>query len=520
MLHVDNATLILVKNLLSKDRNLISSFINSLKPDESSYNFKEIGVTGKMGVGVIEQGDSRIDFNSWINKYKNINVLEVIPFKDKEQIDHIAIKLHVDDTQKTYYLKYISSRYYEMTENDFIELLHAQAHSTSIKERIKKYLLETTLPEEDISIISSMNVEDYLKTNTGKSRLDFDLGNLILEIQKECKKSGSKFLIPQKFSNMFMCVDYEKEALANMSEEDKLKHVPFSEIFYLDNSTSEDYKTLIDMQKCSEEIYQDIMKDFQSVCTDFSDKFKTIEDLKTIFSKEAEADFYNYPTGNIINVMILTCKRNKVEIIFPPSLGEKVQFPFKNSLNDPEYIPENERYLPINNKNAYTDLFFTEIDLSSFEMIPTATIEQAKKDFLSILEFCENFAKRTGSFYVECFNSAKIFLTHLENNLKSDPQGTDDLLTFLKSEHFIDFQAHSLQTLEQNIRSIDIFLKLRLSKKTITNILVLSITNVIGGMGAWNDQGFQDPNDNKDLNYSIEELTSRYRNFLVATLNS
>lgn len=520
MLHVDNATLILVKNLFSKDRNFISSFINSHNSEGSNYNFKQISVTGKMGIGVIELNDSRMDFHTWLNKYKNINVLEIIPFKDKEQINHIAIKLQLDDTQKTFFPKFHSSRYYEMTENDFIELLNAQDNPTSIQERIKKYLLETTIQEEDISIINSMSLVDYLKSNLGKARLDFELGNFILEIQKECKKSGKTFLIPSKFGHMFICTDYEKEAMNNMSEEEKSKHIPLNEIFYLNNATSEDYKNLIDAQKCSEEIYQDIMKDFHSIDKNYVDKFKTTEDLKAIFSKENEEDFYNYPTGNVINDIILTCRRNKAEIVFPPSLDEKVQFPFKDSLNDPEFIPENERYLPINNKNAYTDLFFTEIDLSSFEMSSATTIEQAKKDLLYILDFCENFAKRTGSFYVDCFKSAKIFLVHLENSLKNDPPGIDDVLAFLKSEHFTDFQAQSIQTLEHNIRSIDIFFNLRLSKKSITNILVLSITNVIGGMGAWNDQGVQDPSDNKDLDYSIEELSSRYRHFLIATLNS
>lgn len=519
MLRVDDGALIMLKFLLSKDEKARLNFLDAYQNDNSYYHFNTIETPKKLGVGVIEQGKGAANFYTWIKNNSNIKVLELFALKDREAIFQTALKLDIAGVSRVFSIQYKNSRSHEISNTDFIELINSQKNKSVIQERLKNYLLEISFTEEDRAALAAMDLESFLKTTKGQRCLDLEMGNLIAEIQKDCKRSGDSFIIPKNLEHSLECIDYEKEMLAKMSAEEKLNFVERHEVFIINNAVGKDYQDLIEAQTQSATIYKNIWENFISLGEDLKEKFKTIDELKEIFKEEKAEEFYTYPTANILNSIIVFCKKNAQKIIFPNNLKDRILY--INDMNsEPEFLPEHERYLPLPNKNSYSDIMLTELATNSFDLLPVVNFAEAKKEFLELLSFCENLSKRAESYFEECFKSARLILSLGEKITLSKQPDKNELMSFIQSSHFQEFSEHSKYTLQKNVESLDIFFQLVLPKDKLIQLLVLSITNVMGGMGSWNDQYFEDENDNKDYTYSLEKFPQVYQNFFVQAMNS
>lgn len=513
MFKIDDYILLVSKCLLSQDKQKALEFIDNHLSGQTPYQFKLLNVINSYCIGFEKTNAEVVEFSNWIMQRKSQAPMRVGELKKGTTHDYpLVLFADQQDKKECYSLKPTYPWPYKLNERDFLVLIEEQKNSDAIKLRLANYLINLADDQSVKDSIDSKGFNNFILSASGKSLLASYIFDFLVEIQRECQKAGSKIQVSEKFKSLLYTQDEDRDIYNSLSPEEQKYYVWQEELFFIPDGSGAEFKELILAQHCSEKIFIHLYESLILTSEDYKQKISSFDEFKKIFEIQSLDDFYFYPVSSFARGIVRTCKENNQSLVIPMNLKERVVY-FSAPPADPElkkeYIPTNQILYPTPGESVnYTNYLFSERETISLENEEHFQYQFSLQKFLEMTKFCEDFCNRVQSPFKNYFKSTRLLL---------DRSLVFTVATPIKIEVG---DAEVEEIINETINSLDLIVKLGVNKETITDLLALSIADVSGAMGSWNDQYFQNEKDQSDYIYTLENFFDARRRFFVAVLNT
>lgn len=292
--------------------------------------------------------------------------------------------------------------------------------------------------------------------------------DLLRTAQHFCARRGQDFKIPESL---------KLKLVKHANFEDPLFGDPYAP-YFSGKPQAADLAAWVDAQADSASKWKKMAEDLSSFL-DPSSKLGAVfstslsaDSIRDGFLKLSEEDLYQLPIGNIALAL-------GPNFVIPEALKDKFTYPERPP------IPDNQLWGAVDNPETWQMLLFQLLHQSKPEsfLAPHPSVEvssftEALPEFrLAVKEIAE-FAKRHNSVFQEPFRLALWVLDHPEAPLTAAK---------LQSE---GFSETAIRVTAQSFTS-GLLEALQLPPSVVRVGLALELVDQFGGMGSWNDQGFE-----------------------------
>lgn len=442
------------------------------------YELKEPRKPNAVSLGVVVNNQEQ-SFDHWLKETQEKTVVSVSFFyyssQQQDLAPHMAaafagssdllMEVKTKTDSKVFKLVTYFSPSYEILPQQFIEVLNAQPDQQLVWSRASDLILQSN-KLNNLSVFNSEETREYLQTQEGGHVFGYLVSDLIKEIQIECSINNQTFIIPEAFKSLFV------------------KHQPFGfeddrDYVYLYNLldvTAEDILTLAEAQSFEPEIWGQL-NTFVAEWQDETMPPMPVEQWKgKIMSYDH--DMLQRIVNHVCRSIAKLCEDKKLLPVIPETLA-KIFGPNEEDRKraNARSKGEKDRWSLQSTKQPWEYYAFRELDVDRLAADPDAT--ETRLAFEKALREIQAFAKEIGSPFEGAFLLA-LFILH---DLKTfDPEQVEkQLLANNSSEHAVDVMKRQLWMAEQ-------FGNLGFSNDQIKGLMALSVADVFGGMGSWNDQ--------------------------------
>jgi hypothetical protein len=228
----------------------------------------------------------------------------------------------------------------------------------------------------------------------------------------------------------------------------------------------------------------------------------------------SEDEFQNLLYANIIDEIQKSCRTHGREIVIPASLKDKIGS--SGPPDDPEeakkYIPAKERLSLVSNPEPYELYLFRPLP-DPLPLQPVPRFDDVRADFVKSLKQAEAYATKVASPFFEAFKLAAFVLETDEPALRN--VRTDDIDEHVQKLASLGFSETAQDIFRSDLCRTGEFEMYAWPEERSRALLALSIADVFGGMGSWNDQALDDP----EYSAVSSDLFRNLRRFYVAALN-
>jgi hypothetical protein len=467
--------------------------------------------------GVISMGGTAIDgtdqgLTAWLKSLQAESVCDVFfGWNDLPQngllAPHLAaafagtqqLLMHVvtKSQQRSYLLRTIFSPQYEITTDQFVEVIDAQSQLKILWDRIADMILESN-QMNGREVFDRSEIKQHLQS-AGLSTYDFMLGQILQEVQVECAIVGSPFRIPPKFTSLFVKSDFP---FGDDNRETVFLY-PLREVSPLE------LLALVSAQPFHEGIWERYVLEADSFSTTLpTHPANAWPSALGALSKEDLATVTNI----ICRVICLECEERRVQRVIPAALADAF---------GPDEIDHqraqvrsragNDRWYLESNHHPWEAYFLSEISLISDVKNQNS---DAKITFLSALNRITTFARKIESPFAEAFALATFLLSTKFPSGTFDEGHGQEIQKTLKAKDFSEQAALHFQNVIQYAPDM---LVLGFPDMKIRSLLAISIADVFGGMGSWNDQIIE--HDHETYQSVSAELFEALKQFFAETLS-
>jgi len=406
-------------------------------------------------------------------------------------------------TMRAYLLRTLFSRPYALSPEGFVELMDAQQNQTDCWQRIGELLEEHYRLNEGPAFDRDI-IREYILNHTDDSSYDFMASNYLSEVQVDCKIANIPFVVPVNLKDLLCQHDF--------SFGGNSKHTSVF-LYTLREVTADELLLVVHAQLFSErEIWEGcIEQGEQQAREDLPDMAEEWPDFIAAMNPEELAN-YSFIVCRAIAVL---CEENN---ILNPIIPEPLQDAFgPNELEQKKAQARSsmggDQWFLVSNKETWELYILAELD-GLAQQEPTTTYQESLENYKAALKTIEAFAKQINSPFAEAFGIA---LYLLQNNV---PQGKFDkghlkvLLSDLKKQGF-SAQAQKNFADSFNYYTQDIEL-MQLPQEYALGLLSLSVADVFGGMGSWNDMYMETEEEQEIYQRTSAELYSAIRDYYRA----
>lgn len=453
-------------------------FETALATVRESYELSELRKTGAVSWGVIVN-NQEYSFEHWLRDARKKKVQRVsffyLPIQHQGMAPHMAaafagtsdllMEVKTETESQVFKLETYFSSQYQINAEQFISILNAQPDQQLVWSRAAELILQSNRLNSR-TIFDPTEIIPYLQSAEGKHVFEYQASDLIKEIQIECSINNKPFVIPDEFKALF--VKYDNP----FGFDDDREYVY---LYALRDVTSEDILILAEAQSFEPEIWEQLNK----IVAEWQDETMPPMPVEQWKGKIMSYDFdmLQRIVNHVCRSIAKLCEDKKLLPIIPPALAET----FGPNEEDRKRANarskgEKDRWSLQPNTQPWEYYAFRKLEVDNTTHVDS---DEVQSKFISSLKEIQAFATEIQSPYEGAFSLALFIL----NDLKSFEQAQVE-----KQLKEANFSEQASNAMLNQLWVADQFGKLGFSEKQIKGLMALSVADVFGGMGSWNDQ--------------------------------
>lgn len=403
----------------------------------------------------VESGGKLTAFDAWARANRDSHArVAVIETASRPGLPaHIAAAFAGATTQvmvvrdKSYALHLTRSRSTKLDPKDLSALIDAQAHPEQARKAVAAHLTESN-GMNNRPAVAAKELDAYLATPEGAGAFDFLASDFIRELQLEARNSGATFVIPEKLKDRFEDRSRYSDFFGGLSSDDQLE--------LTGDVTHDDLASIFDAQTCRDAVWAAV-------------RAKLTEIGHSPELRELELESLGFEHRMYLGEMQRVCKEAGCEVVRPAALADRLgTFVEHMSPEDrARYLPDSERLSLASNEDGWECWVLVDCGAA-----PANTDAPPLKGAVALLgrelEAIHAFAIKIESPFAQAFDLARRVL---RDDLKDLNERQQSVLADKKAL-LADFEA------------------LGMKPEIVRALLAADIANVFGGMGSWNDIGF------------------------------
>jgi hypothetical protein len=448
---------------------------------------------GAISLGGKDGNGREVNFTEWINSLKKeiINNFNLINIDSTTQYlpPHIAgafagaieyiLQVSTGRGLKTYLLQSDFSPPHEISTKQFIELIDAQPAKGKLWNRIL-YLLNESNQLNNRPSFDASHVKEYILGKEGRESFPRMMSQLMSEVQVECEILKIPLTISLPLANVF----FKSEFSFGTSENETVFLYPVKEM------EGEEVCRLINAQAGKDEIWANCEKDLAEY---------PHPDIPALSAKELPEFIrkMNPPLSSSFSNTACRfirewCEQNHSKPVIPATLRDKI---------GPDELEEKRaqarsklgasQWFLKENQNPWELYCFEEIE-NPVAMKAPGKLNEIKKEFKKALKEAAHFAEKMESPFAEAFKLGEYFLSEGIPSGNFDEAHAKLIAQDLQEEGFSDRALTNFQESFLHSCDFNIFNWVESKKYGITAV---SISDVFGAMGSWNDMYFENNQD-------------------------
>jgi hypothetical protein len=433
----------------------------------------------------------------------------------------LALELRARGIPSLYVLETVFSRRSLISPAQLVELALLQPHAERVLDAWAQVITESNELNGRPAVEASQ-VGRYLCSREGAEVLDFLGGDLMSALQSTVRREGSVENIPEAYRPFFHTSDPDDFDRRMLGPDRQHEFIPSEERLYLESeATAQDFVALVEAQPFAREIWERIARDLNQLLAEGDEPY-TAESIAAKLRNGGPEAHRELPTGNLTQEWQGCCRGHGVEPIIPETLRGRLRClgpTLEERKRDRGILLEREKLRLAPNTEGYQLYLFQELG----EMPPLpgspARPAEVREEFLGALREAESFAEQQGSPFFEAFKLARFVLESDGLRLTGErtPERVDALVEGLKAA---GFSERAGEVFGRKVSAVSDFEPFHPSEEKLRGVLACSVADVFGGMGSWNDQGFDTAEAHERYERISGRLFSALREFTVAVLNA
>lgn len=449
------------------------TFQNALTAVKGMYELKEIRKPETVSLGAIT--DQEYDFEAWLLKLRKEQISDVKFFYAAIQHDTLAphmaaafagspdllMQVKTADSRYTFKLETYFSPSYQITPQQFISVMQAQTDQKLVWSRVVEQVLESNRLNER-TIFEPSEIVPYLQSMEGKNVFEFLATELIKEAQIECTIHGHVFIIPSELQGLFI-----KYPPLGFGGEDR----EYVYLYPLRDVSAEEILSLAETQSFEPQIWEELNRTLDEYQDETMKPMPVAQWKGKIMNMETE--MLQRIVSPVCRSICKLCEERNLKPVIPAKLADAFG-PDELGQKRAAARSKDDRWSLQPTQKPWEYYAFLEL---AYEMdAQVLSIDQIKLAFVHALIEIQAFAREIQSPFEEAFTLA-LFIEEIVdlNNLDQQIQAAG-------------FSERATEVLNGRIWMVDQFKELGLSTGQIKGLLSISIADVFGGMGSWNDQ--------------------------------
>ena len=481
------------------------------------FELEEPAKPGMVSLAVHPCGQAQKKPAEWIKELRKEGVEEVLllptPLVQDKLAPHLAaafagtedtyLQVKTKSATRAYLLRALFNSPNALSPEGFVELMDKQQNPEACWERVAELLEEHYRLNQGPAFAKDV-IREYILNHIDDRSYDFMAANYVSEVQVECKIANVPFLLPANLKDFLYQHDF---SFGGDSEHASVF------LYALRPVTAEELLALASAQPFSEtEIWDGCIKQGEQ---------QAREDLPDV-AEEWPGFIASMNTEELENYSFLVCRAIAVfceeNDLLNPVIPTALQDAFgPNELEQKKAQARSsmgsDQWFLTPNKEPWELYLLVELEGLEPEKL-TIELHIAAENYKSALVQIEAFAKQINSPFAEAFGVGLYLLQPNVTQGKFDNAHLKALLADLKKKQF-SLQAQKNFTDSFNYYTQDIEL-MQLPAEYSFGLLSLSVADVFGGMGSWNDMYMETDEEQEIYQRTSAELYSAMRDYYRA----
>ena len=505
--------LALTSAFLSAPEEKVDEAIDFVNSDIELYT---PGKPGVVSLGGASTENKRSGFVEWMQSLRQERIQGVKIFHiihDTNTLpDSIASAFFSEDLiieittlkkQRKFLLQIFLSRAFQITPEQFVELIDYQKYQEKLWVRIRD-LVEEFVQLNSIFGFSKNQIKEFIVSEEGIQVFEFLAPQLLQEIQIECQINEMKFEIPKTLKNFF----YKSDFPFGEPEKDSVF------LYTLKDPDPDELLKLINAQPFAKEIWKNCEKEFKGNPHEEIPALKASE--WNMYIKKQIPSSLKELCSIICGIIVGICEEKEIKLVIPAELSHV----FGPDEMEEKRAQARGRTFDHWILRPYKDpweLYFFELLPENIKVEEPISLDEAEKSFSNALQQAANFAAEIDSTFREAFLLGSHFLKDEFIPGNFDKAHFKSISKDLKKKEFSKIALKNTASLISYAETMNV---LSWPVKKISGLLAASISDVFGGMGLWNDIYLENETHNEKYLKVSAELFISQRNYLAALLTS
>lgn len=479
----DDYILTLTSGLLTVDEPAFNTAIHQFG---QFYELREPAKPGFVSIAGADAQHTPINYTEWLKGIRSEGIKAIHFYWHYEQAHpsmpaHIAaafagiptLQMQVSTNKQvsTWRLRTLMSPQYEMKADQFIALIDAQQQPAIMWSRVEELVNESNRLNNR-AIVAADQLKDYLQYE-GREEYNFLVSQIITEVQVECAVLEQPFVIPSALESLLHKSDFGS-LYGRASDREPVFLYPTGSI------TKDELLQLVNAQPFVSDKWQELERSLQ----EYTPAGIPASGYPAALQSLDEAAIQEL-SHTLCRAIAVCCEQHNTQPVIPANLlhcigpnelgGKRARARSRLSGGDQYYLASIQQ--------PWQLYLFTPVANTS--VTPSATTQsEIQSHFVSTLKQTAALAKRMQTAYEEAFSLAEWLLSaevpagnfdeaHESAIVAAMTQkGFSEQATFVFKDHFSYMRELSL---------------LQWSHEKIAGLCAISMADVFGGMGSWND---------------------------------
>jgi hypothetical protein len=366
----------------------------------------------------------------------------------------------------TYRLRTLLSPQYEITPSLFVELINAQPLKEQLWKRIED-LINGSNSLNDRPAVPTGQIAQYLQSREGNEVYNFMVSQLVQEIQVELEVLEATLQIPGHLQSLLYQSDF--------SFGDENRYTAF--LYPEKNVSREAIEQLVNAQPFAKDVWlqvESLLREYASDTLPLTGWPGVLHSLDETALQDA--------AHTICRAITTLCEQQKVQPIIPAGLltyfgpdemdGKRARA--RSALNSKQWYLQSIQ-------QPWEMYVFTPVLVPAEQPQPS---HQLKQQFISLLKEIAVLANKIQSPFAEAFMTSEFLLTQAWPAGKFDDDHENSIAGLLEAKGFSEQAVQVFKNTFSYTRDLNL---LQFSPEKIFDLCAVSMADVFGGMGSWND---------------------------------
>jgi len=358
--------------------------------------------------------------------------------------------------------------------------------------------------------IAEGSLASYIISPEGMESFDWHSGDFIKELQLHAIVNHQEFIIPETLKHLL------HQSSFSFGDEGKV----YTYLYPVDEVSGEELRQLIAAQPFEDEVWEKMIKYNKDYDSDRLPSYATIQEWKENSTK-LSGDELTSAVSVGCRAICECCDAQGLKPVIPELLKQKIG-PDEEEAKRTEgrsKLEHSEWFLSANNEPWEVNLLqpvYYETSLPA-----TDSYAASRKAFQEAISPVEAFATKQQSNFAEAFALAKYLVSDAVPSGSFDEAHKERIIQELKAAP-LQFSERAIENFSNVFYFSEELLLMNWEPSRIFALMAISLADVFGGMGSWNDVYYEAEEDNAKHQQLSSELYSAMRNYfasLISTVN-